>query len=179
MMSENKKITNIKHLMNIEKGEALEAYADAMTNSTDGKKIDVVGIIKKISPYIIGAGSVIIILASNIPRNLADGKQIIKDRIETESSIPSVLDGVKNIDEIVYKAMTVGKEEGFSSTEVGIYLSKFNLSSRAINDTMESLSANGYEIDVSRITPLKMNLAEYKAYLDGSEKTNEHSRGGK
>lgn len=110
------------------------------------------------------------ILASNVPNTLREGKQTIISTISTESMIPTMLMDKTNINDIIDTTNSVGFEEGYSAEMLSDYLEdRFNIGIEAYNNL-----TNG-----PKVTKLGKSLSEYGVYLKGMDKNIENSRGGR
>ena len=110
------------------------------------------------------------ILASNVPKTLTEGRQTIISTISTESMIPTMLMDKNNINDIIDTTNSVGFEEGYSAEMLSDYLEeRFNIGIEAYNNLT----------DGPKVTKLSKSLSEYGVYLNGMDKNIENSRGGR
>ncbi len=149
----------------------IEGYNKALNNSTNKRRIKKQnkkkGTIKK--AIILVAGT-IIVLASNVPNTLKEGKRTIISNIATESMIPMMLMDKTNINDIIDTTNSIGFEEGYSPEMLSTYLeSRFNISLEAYNNLTTG----------PKVTQLGQSLSEYGVYLNGMDKNITNSRGGK
>ena len=110
------------------------------------------------------------ILASNVPNTLREGRQTIISTISTESMIPTMLMDKNNINDIIDTTNSVGFEEGYSAEMLSDYLEeRFNIGIEAYNNLTSG----------PKVTKLGKSLSEYGVYLKGMDKNIENSRGGR